>query len=412
MPRTLPANPNIEWLRKLAKQRLAELRVADFRARLHQAQLEIAREFAFESWRALKAHVDRTSVDGRVFMAVTTGDAARLGALLDAHPDKLHLQTGRWSLPLMHHAADHGQLACVDVLLVRGSDVNGRDRLDNATALHWAAQSGHIAVVRRLIAAGADVDGVGDTHGLGVIGWATCFRRTHADVADLLLAHGAQPHIFAAIALGRAGLVRTLVGTNPDALSLRMSQYEHGRTPLQFAISRNDVHMVVLLLALGADPNATDRHGAAALGHVEPATDPAITAALIDAGANPEERAMSRIQQITPIFVVASVAAAIDYYVNRLGFQLSWEWGSPSTNAGVARDAIEIHLTARERNGRQPGSGSAYVFVTDVDALYAELEERGAKLLNEPKDYPYGMRDFNVNDPDGNELCFGTESRE
>ena len=51
------------------------------------------------------------------------------------------------------------------------------------------------------------------------------------------------------------------------------------------------------------------------------------------------------------------------------------------------------------------------VFVTDVDALYEGLKSRGARLLNEPKDYPYGMRDFNVRDFDDNELCFGMESK-
>jgi uncharacterized glyoxalase superfamily protein PhnB len=49
--------------------------------------------------------------------------------------------------------------------------------------------------------------------------------------------------------------------------------------------------------------------------------------------------------------------------------------------------------------------------VTDVDALYQELKSRGANTLNEPKDYPYGMRDFDVTDLDGNQLCFGMESK-
>lgn len=48
---------------------------------------------------------------------------------------------------------------------------------------------------------------------------------------------------------------------------------------------------------------------------------------------------------------------------------------------------------------------------TDVDALYHELKARGANTLNEPKDYPYGMRDFDVNDIDGNQMCFGMESQ-
>jgi hypothetical protein len=57
---------------------------------------------------------------------------------------------------------------------------------------------------------------------------------------------------------------------------------------------------------------------------------------------------------------------------------------------------FSIHLQAASETKRQPGDGALNVFVTDVDALYQELKSRGARTLNEPKDYPYGMRDFNV----------------
>jgi uncharacterized glyoxalase superfamily protein PhnB len=69
-----------------------------------------------------------------------------------------------------------------------------------------------------------------------------------------------------------------------------------------------------------------------------------------------------------------------------------------------------IHLSARETK-RKPGHGAVYLFVSDVDALYAELKAKGAKTLNAPKDYPYGMRDFDVHDLDGNQLSFGQESK-
>jgi len=32
-------------------------------------------------------------------------------------------------------------------------------------------------------------------------------------------------------------------------------------------------------------------------------------------------------------------------------------------------------------------------------------------VLKEPNDYPYCMRDFDVHDLDGNQLCFGMESK-
>jgi len=58
-PKPIPARPSLEWLRKTAKDRLAELRRSTPEAKLHQAQRELAQEFGFASWRALKARVDR-----------------------------------------------------------------------------------------------------------------------------------------------------------------------------------------------------------------------------------------------------------------------------------------------------------------------------------------------------------------
>ena len=71
--RSLPARPNLEHLRNEAKQRLKALRQDDPQAKLASAQLAVARDYGFASWRALKAHVD-TSVRQRVFAAARAGD--------------------------------------------------------------------------------------------------------------------------------------------------------------------------------------------------------------------------------------------------------------------------------------------------------------------------------------------------
>ena len=52
------------------------------------------------------------------------------------------------------------------------------------------------------------------------------------------------------------------------------------------------------------------------------------------------------------------------------------------------------------------------IFVDDVDALHADLVKRGARVLKEPKDYDYGLRDFDVADLDGNMIFFGMELQE
>ena len=77
MTQALPAQPNIDWLKKTARQRLAELRVSDPAAKLHRAQLTVAKDYGFKSWRALKAHVDNIAASLREHTQVF--DAARAG---------------------------------------------------------------------------------------------------------------------------------------------------------------------------------------------------------------------------------------------------------------------------------------------------------------------------------------------
>jgi hypothetical protein len=56
---TLPARPNLEFLKKLAKKRLRSMRASaeTAKAKLADAQLAVARDYGFASWRKLHAHV-------------------------------------------------------------------------------------------------------------------------------------------------------------------------------------------------------------------------------------------------------------------------------------------------------------------------------------------------------------------
>ena len=111
------------------------------------------------------------------------------------------------------------------------------------------------------------------------------------------------------------------------------------------------------------------------------------------------------------VFVVQDVLRSVEHFRDVLGFRTVFTYGNPTCYAGVERDNVVIHLQAASESKRKPGQGAVNVFVTDVDALYQDLKSRDAITLNEPKDYPYGMRDFDVHDLDGNALCFGMESK-
>ncbi|WP_106209779.1 VOC family protein [Kineococcus rhizosphaerae] len=53
------------------------------------------------------------------------------------------------------------------------------------------------------------------------------------------------------------------------------------------------------------------------------------------------------------------------------------------------------------------GLMSRLVFTTDdVDALHDRLSAGGAEITSEPVDQQYGVRDFGVRDPSGNQLRF------
>ena len=80
---SLPDAPNLEWLRTQAKRRLDELRKTNPAAKLASAQFDLAKQYGFSSWRALKAHVDSLTVEGQLFDAAKNGDVDRLVALLD-----------------------------------------------------------------------------------------------------------------------------------------------------------------------------------------------------------------------------------------------------------------------------------------------------------------------------------------
>lgn len=107
----------------------------------------------------------------------------------------------------------------------------------------------------------------------------------------------------------------------------------------------------------------------------------------------------------TPIFRVADVEVSLAYYVERLGFAVEWRDGGV---ASVRRGDAALMLCADD----QGHAGTwAWIATSDVDRLYAELAERGARLRHPPTNYPWGSRECQVTDPDGHVLRFGADLR-
>src|SRR5689334_18103 len=104
----LPERASLEYLKKRAKENLIELRRSNPRAKLAEAQLAIARDYGFPSWRALKAEIERRRAPNvaAFFAACRDGDVAVLRSLLETEPGLVRERTPDGSTGL-HQAVQH-----------------------------------------------------------------------------------------------------------------------------------------------------------------------------------------------------------------------------------------------------------------------------------------------------------------
>jgi len=103
-----------------------------------------------------------------------------------------------------------------------------------------------------------------------------------------------------------------------------------------------------------------------------------------------------------PVLFVADVNRAIQFYVDRLGFEKNWHEGNGAGGVcQVARGECEIILC--EDAAR---SGGARLFVSLIPEALAELRRELEKRSVPSKESWWGYDVIQVDDPDGNELLF------
>jgi ankyrin repeat protein len=239
MSSSLPSQPNIEWLRKTAKQRLVELRAADPQAKLADAQRAVAREYGFPSWRRLKAHIEAAAVTDKqppqltadqivkgFFGLVGAGRIDDVRKVLDAAPQMVNAVAPHpfWGgrPQALHVAIEGGRRDLFDLLLERGADVNGRnDEYD-----HWSPLM-------------------------------LAMNRDRAAMRDELLRRGARVGLIEALMMADDTRVDELLEANGlPAIT------PNGGSILAFA---RTTHAIDRLIALGASTNASDRWGSTPL---------------------------------------------------------------------------------------------------------------------------------------------------
>ena len=121
------------------------------------------------------------------------------------------------------------------------------------------------------------------------------------------------------------------------------------------------------------------------------------------------------ISGIAPFFIVKNVPAALAFYRDRLGFDITFQ--GPADNdiffGIVQRGRAMIMLKAvgvdALPNYRREGGArwDAYLDVPDPDALAAEYLSRNVEFSAPLKDDGDGLRGFELKDADGYVLFFG-----
>ena len=433
----LPERASLEYLRKLAKDRLAAMRRIDPGAKLAAALLEIAREHGFSSWRALKEELDlrRDRAAERFFGSCRSGDLDVVRDLLAAEPSLASLvdarsQFGGWTG--LHYAAREGRLDVVRLLLEHGADPNAREAGDNTGPLHWAAAHRALEVVRGLLDAGADPQGAGDLHELDAIGWATYFhpaggrRGERPEVARLLAERGARHHVFSAMSLGDLDLLRTLAEQDPGTLDRRMSRFENRLSALHFAIALKRHDMLELLIELGADLEAVDGNGHTPLETAMLAADTESVRRLEAAGGrspSPSKPAPASLADfaaetrlVTPMLRVPDVGRTLAWYV-ALGFTETGRYEESGVFywAMLTFGKAELMLNLGDLGEDPPVT--LWFRVGRPAALYEALKARqlqaarsgdghAVEFVQHLYEPPYGGREFTIRDLNGYPLTF------
>jgi ankyrin repeat protein len=217
MSRQLPENPNLEYLKKQAKELLRSMR----QGKLADVQHTLANEYGFATWAKLKSHVETLGLSPAEGLkaAVRDCDAARVREVLERHPEV----RARIDDPLPNYgfgqhalfaAVQRSDRATIDTLLRAGADIRKRTEW-------WAG-------------------------GFGVL------DDCDPSLVDFLIERGALLDAHSAARLGLMPKLRELLASDPEAVHARGGD---GQTPLHFA---STVEVAKFLLDNGAEIDARD----------------------------------------------------------------------------------------------------------------------------------------------------------
>lgn len=217
MRRQLPDNPNLEYLKKQAKELLRNLP----QGKLADAQHQLANEYGFATWAKLKTHVEA--------LALTPAEALR-EAVREMNPAHVRELIGRF--PQLRASLDAP-------LPDYGFGLN---------ALYAAVQRSDCETINVLLQAGANISKRSEwwAGGFGVL------DECDPSLVPFLTERGAVIDAHAAARLGMMSRLHEIVAADPGAVHARGGD---GQTPLHFA---STIEVAEFLLSAGAEIDAAD----------------------------------------------------------------------------------------------------------------------------------------------------------
>lgn len=115
-----------------------------------------------------------------------------------------------------------------------------------------------------------------------------------------------------------------------------------------------------------------------------------------------QKKLLTTIAQPVPELPVADVEQAQQHYRDVFGFEIGWL--DPGKDIGaVSRGNVTIFFRRR----REPFEPAVHwIFAPDIDATYEELRSSGSKIVEPLETKPWGIRQFTVEDLNGNRFYF------
>ncbi len=112
-------------------------------------------------------------------------------------------------------------------------------------------------------------------------------------------------------------------------------------------------------------------------------------------------------ERAIPHLRILSYIQAVSFYVDKLGFDIAFEWRNGPDEPvylGIRSGEMLVHLSEYEASGPAGGGRGMTLSVHDIDAWNTRLKMAGVVFERELQAQEWGSKDFIVHDPFANTI--------